>query len=115
MDSILLINCMGSLFLMIAVGFLCARIGLVDKAGTKSLSALIINVALSAKIIDSMVNTDIALTGDIAKNLMIAIVIAYGLWWLMGLLFRPLAPKEKRGIYHFMVMFAISAFWDILS
>ena len=105
MDLTTLFICMGSLFLMILVGIVCCRTGLLDHRGNKVLSGLVINVALSAKIIDSMVNTEVSLTGGEAKDLLVAIVVVYILWWLLGLAFSRLMPRDHRRLYLFMMMF----------
>ena len=107
MDLTNVMNCMGTLFLLIAVGFVCNKVGILHEEAKRSLSRLVINVAMSAMTIDSIVNTDVSLTGSTVAELIEAIAVYYGALFLLGLAFSFLvAPRRKeRGLYHFMTLF----------
>ena len=107
MDLTNVLNCMGTLFLLIAVGFVCHKAGILHEEAKRSLSRLVINVAMSAMTIDSIVNTDAALTGGTVAELIEAIALYYGALFLMGLAFSFLVARGRRdrGLYHFMTLF----------
>jgi len=107
MDLTNLINCMGTLFAMMSVGFVCNKIGLLKAADNKILTRLIINVAMSAMIIDSIINTDIQLDASSAAELIIAMVGYYGILFLLSLVFGQTISRGRpdTGVYQFVVFF----------
>lgn len=110
MDVLVLVSSMGTMFLMMAVGFLCSRVGLLNATGNKVLAGLVINVGLTAKTVDAMVNTEIQLEGGEAFRLGLAVAAFYLVLWLVSLVFGWTTGREHRGLYEFMMMFANIAF-----
>lgn len=107
MDMSNLARCMGTLFLLIAAGALCNKAGLLRGEANKVLSRLVINVALCAMIIDSIVNTDISLDADRALELVGAVAAYYLVLFVLSLLFGRTAARGRPdcGVYQFMVLF----------
>ena len=107
MDMSNLANCMGTLFLLLALGLLCNKTGLLSDSANRVLSRLVINVALPATTIDSIVNTDLSLSGETAAELMASMGVYYGVMVVLGLVLSTLIAHrhpEKR-LYQFMITF----------
>ena len=107
MDFNNLAACMGTLFLLMATGFLCNKAGLLKPEANKMLSRLIINVSMSAMIVDSIVNTDINLSPSAAAELAGSAAAYYGVLFLLSLLFSRTVARNRpdSGVYQFMVLF----------
>lgn len=107
MDFNNLAACMGTLFLLMATGFLCNKAGLLKPEANKMLSRLIINVSMSAMIVDSIVNTDINLSPSAAAELAGSAAAYYGVLFLLSLLFSKTVARNRpdSGVYQFMVLF----------
>ena len=98
---------MGTLFLLMAAGFVCNKAGLLKAEANRMLSRLIINVSMSAMIVDSIVNTDISLTPSAAAELLGAVAVYYLAMFLLSLLFGRTVSRGRAdsGVYQFMVLF----------
>ena len=96
------------LFLIMMVGFLCRRIGLINAEGSRILSAIVVNVANPACILSSVVNTESTIPGsDLALTFGLAIGTYAVLLLLAEIVPRVLRiPKERRGVYKVMVVFS---------
>lgn len=96
------------LFLIMMVGFLCRRIGLINAEGSRILSAIVVNVANPACILSSVVNTKSTIPGsDLALTFGLAIGTYAVLLLLAEIVPRVLRiPKERRGVYKVMVVFS---------
>ena len=107
MDMGNLANCMGTLFLLLALGLLCNKVGLLSDAANRVLSRLVINVALPATTIDSIVNTDLSLSGETAAELMKSMAVYYGAMVALGLILSPLIAhgRPEKRLYQFMITF----------
>ena len=107
MDMSNLAGCMGTLFLLIAVGAVCNKAGLLRGEANKVLSRLVINVAMCAMIIDSIVNTDISMDAGRALELAGAVGVYYLVLFVLSLLFGRTVSRGRpdSGVYQFMVLF----------
>lgn len=113
MDFTALYVIVATLFVILAIGFLCRKINIIDDVASKKLSKLILNVGQPAMLIYSLANAEYS-----EKNLKIAgIMIGFGfvfhavLALLSYFLALPLkkVPDEKK-ISEFSLMFANCAF-----
>ncbi len=96
------------LFLIMMVGFLCRRIGLINAEGSRILSAIVVNVANPACILSSVINTESTVPGS---DLALTFGLAIGTYAVLLLLAEIVPgvlriPKEKRGVYKVMVVFS---------
>ena len=107
MDFNNLASCMGTLFLLMATGFLCNKAGFLKAEANKVLSRLTVNVAMSAMIVDSIVNTDISLSASAALELAGSLAAYYVVLFLLSILFGRVFTRGRpdSGVYQFMVLF----------
>lgn len=101
------INQMIVVFLLILVGLLCAKLGIIDVEFKKKLSFIVLNVAQVATILASgmTVGTDVEPVKllSIVGISCVAQVLLYGLSFLLNWGLR--VPKAERGTYQFMTTF----------
>ena len=106
------LNQMIILFLLLAVGFLCGKLKIIDAATNKRLSVLITNVTQVALILASVMAVELRMSG---LDLAILMLVSCGMYVLLGalaflvpkLLF---TPKRDVGTYRFMLMFGNTGF-----
>ena len=107
MDMLAVIIQMTALFVMMLVGYIARRVGLLDEGTGKCLSAVVINITLPAQIITSFSLDEGALTNaEIGRSFVFAVGL-YALLILVGVLFvrlMPLPPGHA-GTYQFMLVF----------
>jgi len=110
-----LINCMGTLFLIMAIGFLCSKIGILKEANKRVLSDIIVNIALPAMIVDAIVSANIDLSSPAAKELIIANVLYFVTLFVLANLFAMVTAHKHpdKGVYQYMVMFGNTGFLGI--
>ena len=104
MEMSVVINQMIVIFLMLLVGLLCAKLGLMDGDFKKKLSFIVLNVAQVAAILGAAMSVET----DIGAGRMFSIVgivvvmqaILYGLSFVYNFILR--VPKGDRGTYQFM-------------
>ena len=115
MDMTSLINCMGTLFLLLAVGFLCSKVGILSTENKTVLSRIVINVALPAMMVDAIISTDVDLSGPSTKELLGAIALYYVTLFVLSILFGAVAARKNpdKGVYQYMVMFSNTGFLGI--
>ncbi len=96
-----------SLFLIMAVGFVMSKRGIIDEQAKVRLTRLIINISLPAQILKAFVSEQ-----GIVSNKEVFLVfgvsfMAYLMYAVVGLLFNLIlrTPKSKQGTYMFMMMF----------
>ena len=99
------------LFAIMIVGIICSRLKIISKEGQESLSNLLINVVLPCNIIASF--SAPADGGDMAKNLLIALILSAVIQTLAvlfgGKLFR-MFPKNKKDVMHYGLICSNSSF-----
>lgn len=112
MDFSALYTVVATLFLVMAVGFLCRRVGIIDDTASKKLSALILKVGQPAMIILALAKPEYS-----TENLKIAgIVVLLG--FILHFFFAlfayfacmPIKNKDKRNISEFGLIFTNCAF-----
>lgn len=96
------------LFLIMIVGLLCRKAGIINDETSKKLSAIVVNVANPAMILSSAINPGDTIKGhDLLITFILAIVMFAGLMFLA--IFIPYllkAPRSDFGIYRAMTVFA---------
>ena len=100
------------LFLLMATGFVCRKIGLLNEEASKKLSGLVVNVANPALILSSGINPVSPLGGlELLKIFCLAISV-YIATILVAVLFSYLLPvsEKDRGLYQAMMIFSNIAF-----
>jgi len=104
----LLLQQMSILFLIMLVGFICQKIGLMNSTGNKMISALVVEVANPALILSAGINKTDTIEG---KNLIYAVLLAIGVYAFL-LIFANIVPrilkieKSKVGTYKAMMVFS---------
>ena len=96
------------LFLLMATGFICRKIGLLNEEASKKLSGLVVNVANPALILSSGINPVSPLGGlELLKIFCLAISV-YIATILVAVLFSCLLPvsEKDRGLYQAMMIFS---------
>ncbi|MEE1315573.1 MAG: AEC family transporter [Faecalimonas sp.] len=96
-----------SLFLIMLVGYVMNKRGVIDDAARVRFTRLIINISLPAQILKAFVsNQGIVSNGEVLTVFGISL-LAYALYAVLGILFLVLVrvPKEEQGTYLFMMMF----------
>ena len=96
------------LFLIMMVGFVCRRTGILNKDASKLLSGIVVNVANPALILSSSMNPETTIGG---KELALTFGLAIGLY-LIYLLLAEIIPRVMRiesddfGVYKVMTVFS---------
>jgi len=110
-----LLNCMGTLFLLLAVGFLCNKVGILTPANNKLLSRLVVNVTLPATLLNAVVGTSVDIHSPEAKQLFGAIALYYSVLAILAFFIsRAIAARHPdRGVYQYMCMFSNTGFLGI--
>lgn len=104
----LLLQQMGILFLIMLVGFICQKIGLMNATGNKMISVLVVQVANPALILAAGINKTDTIEG---KNLLFAVLLALGIYTLAiicSMIVPKLLkiPKRQVGTYKAMMVFS---------
>lgn len=103
---------MAVLFVLLLIGYACARLKLVGPEFNKGLSKLVMNVFLAATILDSVINKELSMTGGeivfailmSTVAMFISIGIAYIAPTILGI------KNGDRGMYRLLVAFMNTAF-----
>ena len=109
---IVLIEKMALLVMLLALGYLCARLKLVGPEFNKGLSKLVINVFLAGMILSSVINKKLEMTGgDVAFGLLmmtLSMLICVGIGWLSPTLLR--IKDGDKGMYRILAAFMNNGF-----
>ena len=109
---IVLIEKMALLVMLLALGYLCARLKLVGPEFNKGLSKLVINVFLAGMILSSVINKKLEMTGgDVAFGLLMmtmSMLICVGIGWLSPTLLR--IKDGDKGMYRILAAFMNNGF-----
>ena len=109
---IVLIEKMALLVMLLALGYLCARLKLVGPEFNKGLSKLVINVFLAGMILSSVINKKLEMTGgDVAFGLLmmtLSMLICVGIGWLSPTLLR--IKDGDKGMYRMLSAFMNNGF-----
>lgn len=104
----ILLQQMMVLFIIMMIGFVCRRIGLIRAEGSKMLSGIVVNVANPALILSSSANKESSIQG---KELVITLGLAV-CFYLIFLVLAEIVPrvlrvsKEDLGVYKAMTVFS---------
>lgn len=119
MDYLVALNQILILFLLVAVGFFCRRIGILTEKSVSSLSKFLLHICIPAMIIYSM---QVPFSSEVLANSGILIAASLG-YYAVSILIAWFAPyivrakKEEFGVFRFMLVFSNSIFmgFPILS
>ncbi len=104
----ILLQQMMILFLIMIIGFICRKKGILNDSGSKTLSAIVVNVANPALVLTAGINKDTSIQG---KDLLITVGLAVGMFVAFiifaELLVRIMKVKiSARGAYKAMTVFS---------
>ncbi len=104
----LLFNQMIILFLIMFVGFLCRKTGLLKEGGSRTISGIVVNVANPALILSASINKGSTIQGmDLLYTMMIAVMIYLALILIAKIVPRMLHVERKKwGTYEIMMVFS---------
>ncbi|HWQ71412.1 MAG TPA: AEC family transporter, partial [Desulfitobacteriaceae bacterium] len=107
MEFAKIINQMGVLFLIIIIGYIAAKLKIIDDLACQRFSKFVINLTAPALIITS-VSGDYVL-GDI-KDMLTTLFLSFGFYIIIPILAVPLVnilkvPREDKNLYRFMLIF----------
>lgn len=104
----ILLQQMMVLFLIMIVGFLCRRKGLLNDESSRKLSGIVVNVANPALILSSGINQESSVQGkELVQTMLLALGMYAGLLLFAWILTRALrTPEKERGIYQVMTVFS---------
>jgi len=106
--EMILLSQMVTLFLIMLIGVLCRKKGLLDDHGSRVLSGIVVNVANPALILSSSINPENVIEG---RNLLYTVFLAVGIYTFLLVLAKlvpvvlRVAPVE-RGTYEVMTVFS---------
>lgn len=89
---------------LMVIGYVCARTKFAGREFTRDASKMVINVFMSATIINSVLVADIRLDGRELGIVMLALCLAVGVCWIMGALScRLLRLGEREALFELLV------------
>lgn len=115
MDTSIILHQMVQLFIVIALGYLLRKIGLINDEFNKKMTSILLNVTLPATILASVCTQDSREDLSTVGIAFGAAVILFAVQILFGFAFSFVAriPRETRGMYTFMMSFANVGFMGI--
>ena len=115
MDIVLVFNKMIMMLLMLMVGVVVAKTGVVDKEGNRRLSRFALAVPQSATIIASAMTLDTKMSAGQVLGLLGVGCVMYALLIALGLLVPVVCrmKRENRGLYTFLTVFGNVGFMGI--
>lgn len=108
MDIILITGSIGTLFILMTIGFLIFRLGMINRHGVTGLTSLLVNVTLPCLIITSM---QIPITPDLVSD-MVTIFSIQGVLYLISFACALMIPRflqgtsYEHGVFRFMLFFS---------
>lgn len=107
-----MLNLQVMLFLLMAIGIIMKKVGIITPENRKSFSGLLLNVVLPCNIIHSFLG-DIEISSEFFKNCMLALilslVIQLFITWFSRFLFRK-AKRERRSVMSYGLICSNSSF-----
>ncbi len=103
-----LINVMLILFLLMFIGFICGKLGVLTDTAGKTISSVVVNIATPAMILDSAIQNAGSIEG---RSLLVTFLLSLLMFAVMMLLahFIPIilrAPKNEYGAFRAMTTFS---------
>lgn len=94
------------LFLLMATGYLCYKMGIITDESSKKLSAIVVNVANPCLVLESGLGEN-KVPGDEILTTLLIVIVMYGLLLLIASFLPGLlgVKKESRGAYRAMTVF----------
>jgi len=110
-----LFNCMITLFLLLGLGFLCSKVGILSPENTRVVSRLVVNVTLPATMLDAILGAQVDIRSPMVRQLAWCVVLFYVAHWLLSVLYGALFVRKDpdRGVYQYMAMFGNTSFLGI--
>lgn len=107
MDMSSIVNQMLVLLFLLAVGFVSNKAGIIDAAGTKSLSRIVLTISQSSMILSSVMSVEPTLNAMELLGIVGSSCVMYVILFLFSFLVRWIlhVPKNDRGTYQFMAIF----------
>ena len=106
------LSVIGTLFLLMICGWVAAKIGIIDRTSSKSLSALIIKIGQPMMIISALINAEFSL--EHLRDGLWMVVIGFGLHIGMALLAfvccKPFRDPDERKLTEFSLVFTNCGF-----
>lgn len=107
MDIMMVLNQMLVLLLLLVVGVVCAKTGVIDKEGNRRLTRFAMAVCQVAMILSSVINADLGLSW---REILLIFASGWGMYAVLaglGLIVRALMKKspDSRGVFAFMTIF----------
>lgn len=94
------------LFLLMAVGYLCCRVGIMTEESSKKISAIVVNVANPCLVLESGLSENKVPVGELLTTLVIVIVMYTFLLLMASALPKLLGiPTQSKGTYGAMTVF----------
>ncbi|MBQ8804260.1 MAG: AEC family transporter [Tyzzerella sp.] len=96
-----------SLFLIMIVGYIMNKKGIIDDAANVRYTRLILNISLPAQIIKAFIENQGIVSNQVVLMVFGISIAAYAIYGIVGAVFVFLTkvPKRQRGTYMFMMMF----------
>ncbi len=107
MEFLSIFTKMAELFLVIVIGFAAFRLKAVDANTSKVLSRVVIYITLPCYMISSVTASSSIPTGGEIMNLLLVAILSQGLQLVVAFIIPRFMglPKDKRGIFSFMIAF----------
>lgn len=104
----LLLQQMFILFMLMMVGFICKKTGIITTSGSKVISGVVVNVANPALILSAGINKKDTIEG---KNLILTVILAVGIYVFLIVCAKIVPkvlriPKTDAGTYEVMTVFS---------
>lgn len=108
MDYLSILNQMLSLFCIGVIGYVMYKVKILDDASTVRFTKLILNITLPAQIVTSFMNSRGVISNKTVFYVFGVTLLCYLIPALIGAVFvlAARAPKQQRGLYLFMHLFA---------
>ena len=112
MDITVVINQMIILFLLMAVGYIIARVGVVGSVFKDNLSTFIINVTMPLMIISAVTSSTVQGNAEDVLTVFILSIVTYLVLPVLAFVLNKIlsVPKEDRNLYTYMTIFSNIAF-----
>ncbi len=101
-----------SLFIIMLIGYIMGKRGVIDDYAKTRFTRLVINISLPAQILKAFVSNQGIVSNSEVLLVFGITILAYAFYAIFGVLFNVIlrVPKGKRGVYLFMMMFGNVAF-----
>lgn len=108
MDASVIFSQMLQMFLMIFLGYVLRKIGMMDQNFTSKLTNLVLNVAIPCLIINSVIGSEAERDLAAAGQVFVIAIAFYLLMPVLALLICKLVrlPRQQQGLYAFMTTFS---------